>query len=836
MLNRDKTQNENPQNPGQQSVAPTPGAQPSNQRSSGQGGINALTQEKATESNAIQIPQISLPKGGGALKGIDEKFAVNAANGTSSFSIPLPLSPGRNGFSPSLALSYNSGGGNSAFGLGWDLGYPSIQRKTDRRLPRYLDGDDEDVFMFTGVEDLVPFLEEKSSGDWQPLKSAIDGYEVARYRPRIEGGFARIEKITHKDHGTYWKVTTPDNVATLFGRDPGARIVDPEDPNRIFQWLPEFSYDDKGNWIQYEYKKGNDENVPNVLHEKNRLSGIAQFTNAYLKRVRYGNRTPYYANPDLPYDPQSPTDPEHFFELVLDYGEHDATTPTPSETAGQPWNYRADPFSTYRAGFEIRTNRLCRRALIFHHFEELGAEPCLVRSLSFDYEPSSINESGQTEATYLASITQTGTIRKADGTYASKSLPPMEFDYQRLNWDTSIKTVSQESIIHTPVGLTNNYQWVDLYGEGISGILSEHSDGWFYKSNLGDVQDVGKSHFTPAKKVVPKPSFTGLNSGVLSLQDLDANGEKQMVINTPEVRGFFELDNDDEWKSFKAFEEITNLDLRDPNTRLIDLNGDGQPELVITKENAFVWHASKGKKGYAAAEFIAKAFDEEKGPAIVFADSQQSIFLADMSGDGLTDIVRIRNGEICYWANLGYGRFSAKISMTNAPWFDHPDLFNPQYLHLADVSGTGATDIIYTGQKNFKAFINLNGNAWSDAHEIEPFFPMDHNSQLSVIDLLGTGTSCIVWSSDLPGHAHAPMKYIDLMGSKKPHVLTHYRNNLGKETRLEYKSSTHFYLKDKLAGKPWITKLPFPVQVVTKLIVEEKITDVRFIDLRTCPF
>ena len=90
-----------------------------------------------------------------------------------------------------------------------------------------------------------------------------------------------------------------------------------------------------------------------------------------------------------------------------------------------------------------------------------------------------------------------------------------------------------------------------------------------------------------------------------------------------------------------------------------------------------------------------------------------------MAGDGLTDIVRIRNGEISYWANMGYGKFSAKITMDNAPLFDHPELFNPQYLHLADVSGTGATDIIYLGKNKFKAYINLSGNAWSDAHEIQ---------------------------------------------------------------------------------------------------------------------
>ena len=62
--------------------------------------ISSLTQEKPTDSNAIQIPQISLPKGGGALKGIDEKFEVNSANGTAGYSIPLPISPGRNNFLP----------------------------------------------------------------------------------------------------------------------------------------------------------------------------------------------------------------------------------------------------------------------------------------------------------------------------------------------------------------------------------------------------------------------------------------------------------------------------------------------------------------------------------------------------------------------------------------------------------------------------------------------------------------------------------------------------------------------------------------------------------------
>ncbi|MEM9678914.1 MAG: SpvB/TcaC N-terminal domain-containing protein, partial [Bacteroidota bacterium] len=688
-----------------------------------------------------------------------------------------------------------------------------------------------------GAEDLVPFLKQNDSGEYLPIEKKDNGYTVTRYRPRIEGEFARIEKIHHIDYGIYWKVTTRENHVTIFGRSKSTRISNPNDETQVFQWMPEFSYDDKGNWIQYHYKKEDLENVPNELYEKNRINGTAKFTNTYLKRVKYGNRTAYYADPTLAYNPQIPDDTEHFFELVFDYGEHDVNRPSPTEI--NKWAYRPDAFSSYRSGFEIRINRLCKRVLMFHHFkdekqfvgtseEEVFGEDYLVRSLDLQHEPSSINDSGQSETTYLSSITQSGYIRKPDGTYSKKSFPPMEFSYQHLNWDRASKTVSSENIVNAPIGLSNNYQWVDLYNEGISGILSEQGESWFYKSNLGDANDDGDVVFSRAKKVMPKPSFTGISNGTLSIQDLAANGEKQVVVNSDGVKGYFELSDNNDWKPFQPFTQIAHIDLQDPNTRLLDFNGDGRAEMVITEENVFTWYGSDGKKGHLPSESTTKPFDEEQGPAVLFADQEQTIFLADMSGDGLTDIVRIRNGEICYWANKGYGTFSSKVTMGNAPLFDTPDSFNPQYLHLADVSGTGATDILYLGKNKFQAFINLSGNAWSNVHEIDPFFSINTNSNLSVIDLLGTGTSCIVWSSDLSADAHAPMRYIDLMGSKKPHVLVHYKNNLGKESNIQYKSSTHYYLKDKRNGKPWITKLPFPVQVVSKFEVKEKITDVRF--------
>lgn len=74
------------------------------------------------------VPTISLPKGGGAVRGIGEKFSANPVSGTGSLSVPIALSPGKAGFGPDLHLTYDSGAGSGSFGFGWSLSLPAITR------------------------------------------------------------------------------------------------------------------------------------------------------------------------------------------------------------------------------------------------------------------------------------------------------------------------------------------------------------------------------------------------------------------------------------------------------------------------------------------------------------------------------------------------------------------------------------------------------------------------------------------------------------------------------------------------------------------------------------
>jgi RHS repeat-associated protein len=781
------------------------------------------TDKGKTQSNAIDIPSIALPSGGGALKSIDEKFSINAVNGTASFSVPLPFSPAR-GASPALQLSYDSGAGNNVFGLGWNLSSSSIIRKTAKGLPRYIDAIDSDTYIFSAADDLVPEFKKEvdgsfsldTGGDYIILeKDSPDGSCTIRfYKPRIEGLFARIERWTQKTTGIIkWRIITKENSTTLYGWTDNAVIADPQDATRIFEWLPEFTFDDQGNCCHYVYKKEDDTGFDVSLpHDKNRFkSGKITYTNRYIEKILYGNKTPYKRT-QLNFPPAS----DYIFETIFDYGEYDSHSPYAKI---KEWGFRKDAFSDYKPGFEVRTTRLCRRVLFFHHFRELSGGSALVRSMDLGYDTSFANG-----FSFLQSITVCGYIKKENGSYTNKKFPTIEFEYQRHEWNRDVRSITGDALIHAPAGIDeNSYQFTDLFNEGLSGILSEQANGWYYKHNLGE----GK--FEQAKLVTPKPSVVGLGKS-LRLADLNGDGGKQLISFHPELSGYFELNDDNDWEPFRNFQNLPNIDFSDAYTRMIDLDGDGRAEILFTQDNVYTWYQSDGKKGFSKMYQSARSSDDEAGPSAIFADSKQTIFLADMSGDGLSDIVRIQNGEVCYWPNLGYGKFGSRIVIDNAPLFDHPDSFDPSFLRLADLDGSGTTDIIYLGKNKFSGWINLNGNAFSKtAFEIDAFPDVHKQANITVTDLLGNGVSCIVWSGNLPKDSYSPLRYVDLMNSKKPHLMIGYKNNLGKEVSFQYAPSTKFYIEDKIAGNPWVTKLHFPVHCIASTEVRDKVSGYRFV-------
>ncbi len=778
----------------------------------------------------VQSPTIALPKGGGAIKGIGEKFAANPVTGTGSMSVPIAISPSRAGFGPKLALTYDSGAGNGPFGLGWSLNIPAITRKTDKGLPRYFDHEQSDVFILAGAEDLVPVLDGRSK---QTIAAFGRNYQVDCYRPRVEGLFALIERWSdlQTPAEVFWRTISRDNITTWFGRDGNSRIADPDDPRRIYQWLICQTHDDKGNVSVYRYVQDSGLGVDtSTVWEANRREE-ARGTNRYLKRILYGNVSPCL--PKLAPDKEDPLPTDWMFELVFDFDDHSDKYPSPTPdrtTTVNPWPARSDAFSTLRAGFEVRNYRLCRRVLMFHHFKELGRPDYLVRSTEFAYsEPSSPQDPGTPGYTVLASVSHWAHQWDKDSAqYQSRRLPPVDFTYSQPVVDPTIRTIDPDQLENLPVGTQGpGYRWIDLDSEGLSGVLAENLGGWYYKPNLGD------GRFGPMRQVAPQPALALAAGSRHQFMDLAGDGEIDVVDFGGPAPGFYERNRDEGWKRHVPFASLPNIDWQDPNLRFLDLTGDGHADALITEAEVFTWYPSLDERGFAASKRTRKPLNEDDGPRLVFADATQTIFLADMCGDGLTDLVRIRYGEICYWPNQGYGRFGRKVTLGNSPCFDTPDLFDPQRIRLADIDGSGPVDLIYLGRDGARLYFNRSGNSLSDGRTVDLPLATENLAAVQAADLLGNGTACLVWNSHLPADGDRPVRYIDLMGGaaepaelhrkhEKPHLLIKVDNNLGATTKIEYTPSTRFYLDDLAAGMPWVTRLPFPVHCVSKVTVSDQ--------------
>ena len=343
-----------------------------------------------------------------------------------------------------------------------------LRRKTDKGLPRYDDLGESDVYLISGAEDLTPLLD--ATGARVSVSRKVFGvdYQVSYYRPRIEGLFARIERWRASATGIiHWRSITRDNVVSIYGDAPESRIADPENPTRIFEWRISQTFNDHGDATVFLYANEDGGGIaPAPAHEANRTPK-ARAAQTYLRKILYGNRTPYFVDFGAASAPAAPTD--WMFALSLDYGDHAGIGPNPDGV----WPVRPDPFSSYRAGFEIRTYRRVQRLLFFNNFpNEASVGPNgLVRSLDLAYSDQLTPPDPRGPIyTFVASLTQTGYRNDADGSHV-KNLPPLELAYTGATLDPTIRKIDHDSLGNLPEGVDGTrHRWLDLDGEGLSGI------------------------------------------------------------------------------------------------------------------------------------------------------------------------------------------------------------------------------------------------------------------------------------------------------------------------------------------------------------------------------
>jgi RHS repeat-associated protein len=640
------------------------------------------------------------------------------------------------------------------------------------------------------------------AGHLQPWIDERPEFRVSYFRGRVANTRVRVEQWVEKaTQRVHWRTRDVTGILTVYGLDPSgkSRISDPLDGNRTFLWLPEVQYHPNGNAIQYDYAAEDTSGVDSAsAFERSRFAGLC--AQRYLKRIRYGNTRPIA-------DGEPPTnDNRWLFEVVFDYGDHgDAEQPGPAPD--RTWPVRPDPFATGQPGFEVRTWRLCRRVLVFHSFDSLGPKPALVAQylLEHDEQPS---------AATLSRLRYSAYRYDDEGKISSRrSLPPLVFTYSKSSVAGALQPAPLETIENVPHGLTGpNYQWIDLLGEGLPGILTETGTAWYFKPNEGG------GNFGRQQLVAEQPAC---RLGECVLADFDADGSLNLAVFQGRQAGFFEFDRDlSSWSAFRPFLSLPHLEAAGARAQWLDVDGDGRPDLILANPERLTWFPCLGKDGFG------DPLRAEHGPASSMAppgeDPSLAFFFADMNGDGgLLDQVRVSNGRVEYWPQLGQGRFGEPILMEDSPLFAPDDEFDPRRIVFVDLDGTGTADLLYVGRDELRYWYNASGNRLVEGGHIElPSF--DKNCSWRVLDFLGNGTPCLVWSSPLPGNT-SPIQYLPLTSTLRPRLLQSINNSMGAEVLFEYSSSASHYLRDRRAGRPWASRLPTHPIVVDRKQVSDTI-------------
>ncbi|MCP3687266.1 MAG: hypothetical protein GY784_02525 [Gammaproteobacteria bacterium] len=769
----------------------------------------------------LQAP--TLPKGGGAItSGFGHSFKAGGMTGGVSLHIG--------------GLVYSSGSGNGAFGVGFGpAGMGGIARRTSHGTPTYDDQTDE--FTYNGAV-LVPEMDESSPVVAGGYLKDIDGevgsktftfkravvldnkddsfatYTVASYRPRIEGAFYQLQYWKIKDNSvtgslsSFWRLIDRSNSVHLFGVSANARIFNPADPGQVFRWLSEESLDATGICVVNEFKPEDSDGV-----DLTRSSEADRTQNAqkYLHRICSGHQYPYpepLSFLDANLQKQLENKNPWYFETLYDYGEYELppTNPNPYEDVSG-WSVRPDSHSVYYPGFEIRTHRLCRRALTFHYFpDELGKTPILVEATQYHYDENS-------QMSRLRAAEQIGFYyNKTSRQYQYMAGIPDEIEY--TDFSLQDQTYEYKEITRSdggPLMVGNGFMPVDLYGEGISGFLftdgqtryyyrptwpsiSDDSAGVQYEQH--DVSDILPAHYLA----------TDANH---HLMDITGNGRLDYVVRDQRENGYYEYNSeDDTWGNYTPFPQFPT-EAEQPQHHFVDLTGDGRVDLVVFMNNAIRYYRNLGADGFASGIEVAV---DGLPPALM--DSQVDVFsFVSMAGDGKVQLVHLTKTQVTYWPSLGYGKFGKPVVMENIS--DFGEWFRSDRIYFADLDGDGASDIILFTPTGLQIYMNRAGNGFDgpisgQLPDGEEYDPLD---RVYFADILGNGSECLVYCRT---HPTTKMWYYDFSGGVKPYMVSKKIHNLGAEVGITHKSSVHLYLEDEYNGKPWITRAPFPIQIVSE--------------------
>ncbi len=462
---------------------------------------------------------------------------------------------------------------------------------------------------------------------------------------------------------------------------------------------------------------------------------------------------------------------------------------------------RPDLLRTGRAGFLVLTALRCESVELRIPTD---AQP-LLRRWSIMYEQDQGNG-----ASLLTSVVMTG----FDEAGNSLATPALTLGYSAAAAPTLTRCSSEEGAAPGLISrVDHRVELLDWNGDGLPDLLEVSPGGvarvW---PNLGDCR-WGAPHSAGSLPLLAQPT------AAVAFADMDGDGQADLLrVDGPLGRYMPRLPGGGfgepvAWSHAPAPPPMA------PWTRLVDLNGDGIPDLLASGRDGrtFVafYRTSDGAGGWQPMPEVVAAPPEAENLA------DPHVFIADMTGDGSSDLVRVDGGGVIYWPYLGNGRWDKPVTMAAPPTL--PFNARADRLFLIDLDGDGASDLVYLDGNRLTYWLNRCGNGFGPPVTLEPV-PTGQFGEFRFADMTGSGTNGLLWSARGPCGRSTAHFYLDPMGGSRPSQLIRSDNGIGQITTIGYSTSAREASLDAAQGRVWPGILPMVVPVVASIDTADSAT------------
>ena len=328
---------------------------------------------------------------------------------------------------------------------------------------------------------------------------------------------------------------------------------------------------------------------------------------------------------------------------------------------------------------------------------------------------------------------------------------------------------------------------VDLFGNGLPDVLEMNGVVRYWRN-------LGNGALALPRMMNDAPAGVRLADPGVQMIDANGDGRADLLVTTETMAGYYPLCFNGLWdrKSFQRYKVAPSFNLEDPEVKLVDLDGDGVTD-VIRSGSRMECFFNDAKEGWNGGTRWVERKPLEEFPNVNFSDPR--VKWGDMSGDGLQDIVFVFDRNVEYWPNFGHGDWGKRIHMENSPHF--PYGYDPKRILIGDVDGDGLADIVYVDDTKVTLWINQSGNRLERSHRDSGYAPGNRYGCGPAGRYARHRRQRRLWSSDARGNGRPHMYFLDFTGGSKPYMLNEMDNHMGAVTKVRYAPSTHDYLRTR---------------------------------------